>query len=139
MLYRQYNPFAQTGTHNYTVSKSENDNLDSKGWNAEGTAWYGVEHATHNWVTVNHPAVTHEEAYQSYELVESYGMCLKHKCRLYEYGKEPSDWLGLCPMDKNCLASTTTYEKYGYVTKYKTVTDKDAYSETYCSECNAVK
>ena len=139
MLYRQYNPFAQTGTHNYTTSKSENDNLDRKGWNAEGTAWYGVQHATHTWVTVNHPAVTHEEPYQSYELVESYGICNKHKVKLLDKDHRWSDTGGWCPADKNCWASTQEYERYDYVTKYRTVTDKDAYSETYCSECNAVK
>lgn len=41
-LYRQYNPFAATGTHNYTTSKFENDSLVSAGWREEGIAWYGV-------------------------------------------------------------------------------------------------
>ena len=42
-VYRQYNPNAATGTHNYTLSKDENDMLVDAGWNAEGIAWYAVE------------------------------------------------------------------------------------------------
>ena len=41
-LYRQYNPYATTGTHNYTADKQENDALVSVGWVPEGIAWYGV-------------------------------------------------------------------------------------------------
>ncbi len=41
-LYRQYNPYATVGTHNYTTSRDENDMLVSIGWNAEGIGWYGV-------------------------------------------------------------------------------------------------
>lgn len=41
-LYRQYNPFARTGTHNYTMSLEENNSLVDAGWEAEGVAWYGV-------------------------------------------------------------------------------------------------
>lgn len=41
-LYRQYNPYARTGTHNYTASKEENDLLVSVGWREEGVGWYGV-------------------------------------------------------------------------------------------------
>ena len=40
-LYRQYNPNAKTGSHNYTTSKAENDMLVSLGWKEEGIAWYG--------------------------------------------------------------------------------------------------
>ena len=42
-LYRQYNPYATTGTHNYTTSPVENDHLVSVGWKEEGIAWYGVD------------------------------------------------------------------------------------------------
>ncbi|WP_353652961.1 hypothetical protein [Olsenella sp. SW781] len=35
-LYRKYNPYAQTETHNYTTSLAENDDLVSVGWRAEG-------------------------------------------------------------------------------------------------------
>ncbi len=41
-LYRQYNPYARTGTHNYTASKEENDHLVSVGWREEGIGWYGL-------------------------------------------------------------------------------------------------
>ena len=41
-LWRQYNPYATVGTHNYTTSKGENDALVSLGWHAEGIGWYGV-------------------------------------------------------------------------------------------------
>ena len=41
-LYRQYNPYAATGSHNYTLSKGENDALVTMGWIAEGIGWYGV-------------------------------------------------------------------------------------------------
>ena len=41
-LYRQYNPHARTGTHNYTRSKVENDWLVKLGWRAEGIGWYGA-------------------------------------------------------------------------------------------------
>lgn len=49
-LYRQFNPnvnpnasFNNSGSHNYTTSKSENDHLVSVGWRAEGIDWYGVK------------------------------------------------------------------------------------------------
>ena len=42
-LWRQYNPYARTGTHNYTTSREENDSLVDAGWEAEGVAWYGVD------------------------------------------------------------------------------------------------
>ena len=41
-LYRQYNPNAKAGSHNYTTSKGENDFLAANGWNAEGIGWYGL-------------------------------------------------------------------------------------------------
>lgn len=48
-LYRQFNPNVQpsaptnnSGSHNYTTSKSENDNLVKAGWRAEGVGWYGA-------------------------------------------------------------------------------------------------
>lgn len=48
-LYRQFNPNVQpwapinnSGSHNYTTSKAENDQLVSVGWKAEGTGWYGM-------------------------------------------------------------------------------------------------
>jgi hypothetical protein len=42
-VYRQYNPNAKAGAHNFTTSKAENDHLVKVGWNAEGIAWYGVK------------------------------------------------------------------------------------------------
>ena len=42
-ILRQFNPYAQTGTHNYTTSREENDALVELGWRHEGIAWYGVE------------------------------------------------------------------------------------------------
>ena len=41
-IYRQYNPYATTGTHNYTTSEVESDSLVAAGWNDEGVAWYGI-------------------------------------------------------------------------------------------------
>jgi hypothetical protein len=41
-LYRQYNPNAESGAHNYTASKEENDALVSLGWREEGIGWYGI-------------------------------------------------------------------------------------------------
>ena len=48
-LYRQFNPnvdptasFNNSGSHNYTTSKEENDSLVAVGWNAEGIGWYGL-------------------------------------------------------------------------------------------------
>lgn len=41
-LYRQYNPNATTGTHNYTANTEERFNLIYAGWEDEGVAWYGV-------------------------------------------------------------------------------------------------
>ena len=41
-VYRQYNPYAFSCNHNYTVSKEENDYLVSVGWTEEGIAWYGI-------------------------------------------------------------------------------------------------
>ena len=40
-LYRQYNPNAVTGSHNYTASIDENNALVALGWRAEGIGWYG--------------------------------------------------------------------------------------------------
>ena len=42
-LYRQYNPNAKSGSHNYTTNKAENDMLVNAGWKAEGVAWYGLD------------------------------------------------------------------------------------------------
>ncbi len=42
-LYRQYNPNAVSGSHNYTTNKKENDALVKIGWIAEGIGWYGVK------------------------------------------------------------------------------------------------
>lgn len=42
-LYREYNPNAITGTHNYTADKAEHDNLVAAGWKDEGIGWYGIE------------------------------------------------------------------------------------------------
>ena len=42
-VYRQYNPNAKTGTHNYTTSKAERDYLVSIGWKDEGIGWYGAK------------------------------------------------------------------------------------------------
>lgn len=46
-LYRQFNPNVEptasrnnSGSHNYTLSESENNNLVKAGWRAEGVAWY---------------------------------------------------------------------------------------------------
>lgn len=41
-LWRQYNPYAATGTHNYTTSEAERDSLVAAGWLPEGIAWYGI-------------------------------------------------------------------------------------------------
>lgn len=48
-LYRQFNPNVNpgaarnnSGSHNYTTSKAENDHLVRLGWREEGIAWYGV-------------------------------------------------------------------------------------------------
>jgi cell wall-associated NlpC family hydrolase len=42
-VYRQYNPNAVAGAHNFTTLKAENDNLASIGWYAEGVGWYAVD------------------------------------------------------------------------------------------------
>lgn len=49
-LYRQYNPNVDpgassnnSGSHNYTTSKDENDYLVSIGWHGEGIGWYGCK------------------------------------------------------------------------------------------------
>lgn len=49
-LYRQFNPNVQpsapqnnSGSHNYTTSKGENDKLVSLGWREEGIGWYGCK------------------------------------------------------------------------------------------------
>lgn len=49
-LYRQFNPNVDpnaatnnSGSHNYTTSKAENDQLVKTGWHAEGIGWYGVD------------------------------------------------------------------------------------------------
>lgn len=49
-LYRQFNPNVDpkakrnnSGSHNYTTSKAENDSLVKVGWRAEGIGWYGVK------------------------------------------------------------------------------------------------
>ena len=42
-LFRQYNPFAAVGAHNYTVSEAERDAIVSMGWKDEGLGWYGMK------------------------------------------------------------------------------------------------
>lgn len=42
-IYRQYNPRAFAGSHNYTANKSESDYLVAHiGWKYEGISWYGL-------------------------------------------------------------------------------------------------
>jgi hypothetical protein len=48
-LYRQFNPYVDpgaprnnSGSHNYTADKAENDALVAAGWKEEGIGWYGV-------------------------------------------------------------------------------------------------
>ena len=41
-LYRQYNPNAAAGSHNYTTSIDEHWQLVSIGWQDEGISWYGL-------------------------------------------------------------------------------------------------
>ncbi len=48
-LYRQFNPnvdpqadYNNSGSHNYTTSKAENDSLVKTGWNEEGIGWYAL-------------------------------------------------------------------------------------------------
>ena len=48
-LYRQFNPNVNpsaprnnSGSHNYTTSKTEHDRLVAIGWKGEGIAWYGM-------------------------------------------------------------------------------------------------
>lgn len=41
-VYRQYNPYAVTGAHNFTTSYPEVRALTSQKWEDEGVAWYGV-------------------------------------------------------------------------------------------------
>ncbi|MDO4621789.1 MAG: lasso peptide biosynthesis protein [Eubacteriales bacterium] len=40
-LFREYNPRAESGAHNYTSSSAEHENLIRLGWQEEGIAWYG--------------------------------------------------------------------------------------------------
>ena len=64
-LYRQFNPNVNpsaprnnSGSHNYTTSKAENDSLASIGWRAEGVGWYAVAggHDDPYWVAPARPA-----------------------------------------------------------------------------------
>ena len=41
-MFRQYNPNARSGSHNYTTNGSERDWLVSLGWRDEGLAWYAL-------------------------------------------------------------------------------------------------
>ena len=104
--------------HHYTSDKTEWQGLDG-GWDKETTkngtvGFFGAIVHPHKWTpvytTVHHDAVTHEEEQPVYKICwyEPGYYCLEHKCKLYDYGTEPSDWLGWCPADKNCLAATTT-------------------------------
>ena len=42
-LHRLYNPNAQAGSHHYTISVAEKENLEKAGWKYEGIAWYGMK------------------------------------------------------------------------------------------------
>lgn len=41
-LYRECNPGARTGAHNYILNKAKNQHLRSIGWTQEDTAWYAI-------------------------------------------------------------------------------------------------
>ncbi|EJW93330.1 hypothetical protein EVA_18562, partial [gut metagenome] len=41
-IYRQYNPNAKAGAHNYTSDANENKQLGQIGWQLEGVGWYGL-------------------------------------------------------------------------------------------------
>ena len=56
-VYRQFNPYVQMGTHNYTTSKAENDAIVKLGWRAEGVAWEAVNAgSTTNGTDASHKA-----------------------------------------------------------------------------------
>ena len=42
-LYRGYNPYVTVGTHHYTTSKVEMENMVANGWKDEKKAWYGLK------------------------------------------------------------------------------------------------
>ena len=91
-LYRQFNPNVNprasrnnSGSHNYTTSKAENDKLVSLGWKAEGIGWYGLNTSapahTHNWVAdteqvwhANVVTVTDEPAWDE-PIYENHSFC----------------------------------------------------------------
>ena len=41
-LWREYNPNALAGAHNFTADEREHLALCALGWRGEGIAWYGV-------------------------------------------------------------------------------------------------
>ncbi|MDD6461392.1 MAG: hypothetical protein PUF51_02835 [Bifidobacteriaceae bacterium] len=41
-MYREYNPNAKAGAHNYTLNKAEDIHLGQIGWKREGIAWYAI-------------------------------------------------------------------------------------------------
>lgn len=41
-VYRVYNPNAVTGSHHFTLSATERDNLIKAGWKDEGISWYSI-------------------------------------------------------------------------------------------------
>ena len=133
-LLRQYNPNELANNHNFTTSADENKTLIKAGWQAEGEAWYGVTHE-HNWVTVEHEAETHEEAYTVNKWVRSAIYCTRHNCEITGYACTKGNDYGT----GYCLAPTTGKEIYEDVTEYKTIIDKEAYTENYCEICKVTK
>ncbi|MBV7392421.1 hypothetical protein KUA55_17320 [Enterococcus sp. ALS3] len=41
-MYRLYNPNAKAGSHHYTLSSTERDNLVQAGWKSEGIGFYST-------------------------------------------------------------------------------------------------
>ena len=47
-LYREYNPNAAAGSHNYTTSQDEHSALIVAGWRDEGIGWYALKNGKPN-------------------------------------------------------------------------------------------
>ncbi len=120
-----------------TLSASDNGTSDNNGTSGDNGGSQGTTH-THTWTTINHPAVTHEEPVYTKQVIGSHIECRVH-------GNTVGNNRGCQVADSSnptgkCLANETRVYDYGQVqTGTKTVTDIDAWTETYCTTCGATK
>ena len=115
-LYRQFNPYASTGTHNYTKDTKERDRLIGLGWKDEGVGWYGYTTAGTSAIDFSKATVdTKDKVYQGSQWTPSVSITGLTK---------NTDYTVTYGTNKNVGTGTITIKGKGSYTGSKTYTFK---------------